>query len=301
MGKLLIEIAYDENKNIVFVNNAVKGKMYFCPKCGEELIFKNSGKTGQGSRCPHFAHKGCGGHNCDPESVLHAAFKKETAKILSSHLKESTGFNIKWRCSDCGSQYSGDLLFLAKTIEVEYDLKVCRPDIALLDDAGKVRIAIEIVNTHAPEEKVEKYYNDNGIVLVQYNVHEDDLLNIEEKLLKPDIVSLCLNSACKTFVASLLSRRIDTEKATCKRCGKQVDVFYAEYQSPLGHILYYGINNNDLLVLEKKGIASNMLMKATFTKNNISIDTIATKCPCVKNVYYTFSRSPRRRRRYPSF
>ena len=221
MGNLLIEIAYDENKNIVFANNAVKGKKYFCPECKEELVFKNSGKTGPGSRCPHFAHKGGSTHNCEPESVLHAAFKNETAKFLRSCLAENKSFDIKWTCSNCGYPYSGNLLFIAKSIEVEYNLKVCKPDIALLDDAGKVRIAVEIVNTHKPEENTLAYYKDNGIILVQYNVVKEDFINIENKLKTPDNVSLCTKSSCKAFNIAEIQRDLKAISYICPKCNNQ--------------------------------------------------------------------------------
>ena len=272
----MIKIAYDEEGNIVFPNNAIKGKKYFCPKCGEELTYRNSGKTGKGSRCPHFAHKG-GGHNCDPESVLHAAFKKETTKILSSYLKENKGFIIKWTCSDCGLPYSGDLLFIAKSVEVEYDLKVCRPDIALLDDAGKVRIAIEIVNTHKPEDKTLKYYKDNGIVLVQYNVIVEDLNSIEEKLKSPEIVSMCLRPNCCHFNTLTHSKHLFERHDICPNCHKPVIIYFNENRTAL-FIFYSGLSKEDL---NDYHLIAHQLRYLPFTSGNgITIKTFITNCRC---------------------
>jgi hypothetical protein len=37
-------------------------------------------------------------------------------------------------------------------------MKICKPDIALFDETGKVFTVIEIVVTHKPEDNVIKYY-----------------------------------------------------------------------------------------------------------------------------------------------
>ena len=298
MKDVLIKLAYDKTGNLVLAKDAVKGNKYICPECGEELIFKNSGKSGPGSRCPHFAHKGGGGHNCNPESVLHAVFKKETATLLNGFLKDKKAFVVDWRCSACNTPYSGNILCCAKTISVEHDMKVCRPDIALLDDSGKVRVVLEVVYTHSPEESTLEFYRENGIVLVQYNVNLEDLPRLVEKLHKPDIVTLCLNKKCKEFMSNMLDRHLVEDKAICRRCGQQSNVYYVEYRSALGLILFNRLEKNDLLELEKRGLAANMLMSVTLTKNNLSFDTVATKCSCEPKVVVQFPR-PRIKRKYP--
>jgi predicted RNA-binding Zn-ribbon protein involved in translation (DUF1610 family) len=297
MKDVLIKIAYDEKGHLVIAKDAVKGNKYFCPECGEELIYKNSGKSGPGSRCPHFAHKG-GGHNCDPESVLHAVFKKEAATLLNSFLNEKKAFVVDWRCRVCNTPYSGNLLYCTKTISVEYDMKVCRPDIALLDDSGKVRVALEVVYTHSPEENTLAFYRENGIVLVQYNVHPEDLPRLVEKLHKPDVVSLCLNKKCSGFTSNMLDRHLVEDIASCRSCGKQSNVFYIEYSSALGLVLFNKLEKNDLLELEKRGITADMLMDVTFSKYNCSFNAVATKCLCKPKVVIQLPR-PRIRRKYP--
>ena len=50
--KLLHTLGYNDQGIIVHVNDAVKGKSYSCPLCGERIIARNGGK----SQRPHFAH-----------------------------------------------------------------------------------------------------------------------------------------------------------------------------------------------------------------------------------------------------
>lgn len=279
----LIPIAYDENRNIVFAKNAIKekGKKYFCPECGKELIYKNSGKTGPKTRRPHFAHKGDGDHNCSPESVLHSVFKEKTAEILKQKIENKEPFIVEWICKECHKTQKGDLLFLAKQVEVEYDMNACIPDVALLDEKGKVLFAIEIVNTHAPEEKVLDYYKENGIILVQYNVVEEDLRNINQKLLNPDLVCFCNNSKCIAFSSKTIVSEYTDEPVTCPRCKSNIAIFFIKSFSYFGHYPLRGITESELPLLEMKyKLSRNYLTKRTYINYGIPINTYCTICSC---------------------
>lgn len=299
MNDLLINFAFDSNNNIVFAKDAIKGIQYKCPECGEELVFKSSGKTGPGSRRPHFAHKGGGGSNCTPESMLHSAFKLKTAEILQGKIASGCKeFIINWKCGGCDKPYKGDLLYLAKDVKIEYDLGICRPDIALLDGNGKVIIAIEIVNTHYPEEGVLKYYRDNGIVLVQYNVTEDDLLNIEERLHNPDHVSLCLDSNCPVCNISFFRRVLRKYPVVCRQCNSKGYAYVAECYSLLGHIWYPRISNSDWEILKSNGFDLSQMMIKNLIINNVNIEVIADKCMCKPRFVLSLPRPTKRSRRF---
>jgi hypothetical protein len=55
---------------------------------------------------------------------------------------------ISWHCNFCGENHSGNLLKKIKAVNVEQNLIVCQPDIALIDNSEKVFAVIEIVVTH---------------------------------------------------------------------------------------------------------------------------------------------------------
>ncbi len=237
MAELLNRIAFDENKNIVFVENALKGKNYFCPECNGRFVYKNSGKTGPGTKRPHFAHQS-DVSNCSPETILHASFKIKAAELLSERIAKGENFPIEWTCPQCNGKYPYNILFMAKKVQVEHDLKECRPDIALLDADGNAIAVIEVVVSHAPEENTLKYYHENGIVLVQYNVKETDLLDIEEKLKHPDVVSLCLNNKCNNYNANAVMRVPKTHKQKCVRCQHEYDVYSVIVVTSIGGAVY---------------------------------------------------------------
>lgn len=297
MKELLINFAFDSDNNVVFVKDAVKGIPYKCPECGEELVFKSSGKTGQGSRRAHFAHKSEGGSNCTPESLLHSAFKLKTAEILQE--KISCGckeFILKYKCTGCSKSYSGNILYMAKDVKVEFDMGVCRPDIALLDAKGKVVIVVEIVNTHYPEERVLKYYRDNGIVLVQYKVTEVDLQDIEEKLHNPNQVFLCIDSNCKEHMSSNIYRVLKKLPIICQQRKYDGYAYVAECYTILGQKYFSNVIDWDLL--KSNGIELSALMLKNLYIGNTKIKVIADKCKCTPRFVFTLPQRFKRSRRF---
>jgi len=187
--ELLHKYALTKSGAIVKADNAQKGEEYFCPGCNGEFIFKNSGNTGKGSRRAHFAHKALE-PNCSHESYLHNAFKIMALEIIKDHISKGVPLNIAWKCNYCHGAHNGTLApFDAK---IEFNLKECRPDIALFDQNGRVFAVIEVVYKHPPEDGTRKFYKDNQICLIQVDVSSDeDLENIEYKVKNPTSVDAC--------------------------------------------------------------------------------------------------------------
>lgn len=212
---ILYTTALDQNGELIHVNNAEKGSKYYCPLCKKEFILRKSGKSGKGSRRPHFAHNELT-TNCTPEGVLHYSFKKMLISLLEKYKDGNNSLIMSWRCSSCEHANSVILLQRVATVKEEFNLGVCRPDIALLDETGKVIAVIEIVVKHFPEENVLKYYKANKIVLIQINLEtEDELLMVEEKICKPSIVEFCINPSCNAYVFYEIKRKIIYETAVC--------------------------------------------------------------------------------------
>jgi len=201
--EILHIIALDKNNSIINANDALKGNEYFCPSCKSELILKKSGKTGIGSRRPHFAHKILT-PNCSPESVLHYSFKKMLLNIIENNLLNKIPMNIFIECNLCHAKISLNILGNCLFVKDKYDMKICRPDIALIEDKNNVYAVFEIVVTHKPEENVIKYYQNNNIILFQIELNsENDLENIYDTLNKnmkiktqPDYFNICMNPNC---------------------------------------------------------------------------------------------------------
>ncbi len=275
--EILYTSAVDEKGKIVLIKDAVKLRTYYCPnpKCNGELRVRNSGKTGKGSKRPHFYHKTLI-TDCTPEGVLHFAFKKLLISLLELYISESKPLNITWSCHDCfigiaKSNFKTNLLAKTAAVKEEYNLKVCQPDIALLDADGKVMVVIEIVVTHKPEEEVLDYYERNGIVLIQINLSsEEDLETIEEKMTKPDVVTFCLNSECSNFKKYTSERKLVFTDTRCKRCNQPMRTCHVQVDSAFGKFSL-PMTEDDIREAKLKGVRFNIKEEQTTMKKQIVI------------------------------
>ena len=227
MKKLLLPYAYDSTGNLVHIDNAHKGETYTCPECGKVLSL-NISKIPEGQkyhRRNHFSHpKGSPDNQCT-ESFMHKLFKERAAECIRGKIENGNAFEFVWQCRECDEVHVGNMLKKAETVCLEYDLGVCRPDVALLDADGKVVIVIEVVVTHKPEPEVMAYYNDNKIGCLQISVSDfDDCENVERKLMRPDFVNLCPTPICKKCGKKMQKAKMVIGYDTCWRCGSNMEI-----------------------------------------------------------------------------
>lgn len=215
---MLYTTAIDKNGGLVHANNAEKGMNYFCPLDHKEFVLHKSGKTGKGSKRPHFKHK-TENPNCTPEGVLHYSFKMMLIDLLRKHKAENKPFTFTWGCSSCSHKNIGNLVDRVALINDEHVFEKCRADIALLDKAEQVVAVIEIVVSHKPEESVVQYYMEKKITLIQINLTSDEDLNkVEEKAKTPDLVDLCLSHKCQNRDKYKTAREIVAIRRQCGSC-----------------------------------------------------------------------------------
>ena len=170
---LLNPWALDINGKFVSVEHAGKGIEYFCPLCHQPFSYCERGK-GKHSRREHFKHKvhtNCSGPS---ESHIHSYAKQEIYNILHRYIDEHREFFITWTCPDCGSTFNGNLLKGAKAVEQEKQFKdktdgkwFKQPDVSLVDDNGKLLVAIEVIFTHDVETNTFDFYEHNDVVIVK--------------------------------------------------------------------------------------------------------------------------------------
>lgn len=229
MSKILYSVARTDSGEIVNAANAEKAEHYFCGFCSGPFVLRKSGKTGPGAKRPHFAHKVLT-PNCTPESALHFEFKNRLAETIEQYLSDSKELILSWECSYCYRDHTGNLIKTARRVALEHWLGECRPDVALLNDSGKLVAAIEVVVTHRPEESVREFYRQNKIVLIELHLKsETDLDNVIEKLANADVVDVCLNGGrcpkCFYFQQPIVMRIIDV---SCHSCNSKIRVPFIE-------------------------------------------------------------------------
>lgn len=273
--EILYTTALNENENIIHVNDAEKGEAYYCPMCKDKFILRKSGRIGKGTKRPHFAHNNLS-PNCTPESVLHYSFKKSLVDLLKRYKSKDKPLIVNWKCNICSSDISSkletNLLKITDKIEEEYHLKVCQPDIALLDMDGDVIAAIEIVVTHEPEENTLLYYEKNGITLIQINLEsEDDLLRVEERITNPDIVNFCLNPTCTNFNSHTVGRKLFVGKKRCTVCRYPMLSCYVEAKSVFGAIKTRSLTSEEFKKAESKGVRFKIEENKTTNRKSVII------------------------------
>lgn len=224
--KLLLPYAHDINGNLVHIDDAQKGQKYTCPNCGAELLLKIS-KIPEGQkyhRRNHFAHKGNSDNHCS-ESFLHKLFKEKCAEYIRKKISAQEDLFFEWECEKCYEDHKGNLLKKAVGVVTEYDLGVCKPDIALLDEAGKVVIVVEVVVAHKPEPGTLQYYDDNKIACLQINVEDfPDCKNIAHKLSHPDKVNLCPNPICEKCGNRMNTAKLIKTITRCSYCKEETEI-----------------------------------------------------------------------------
>lgn len=256
---ILYSTALDEKGNLIHINEAEKGRQYYCPTCKKSFILRKSGKTGKGSKRPHFAHNELT-PNCTPESALHYSFKKLTSDLLKQHISKKEELIIDWQCNSCSLEYTRilnkrNLLEKVVYVKEEYDLKDCRPDIALLDEDDNVIAVIEIVVTHEPEESALSYYESHGITLIQVNLTSDEnLLEVEELIKKPFLVSFCINPKCSNFKYHKASRKVIIRQSICKNCRSKTRKSHIEIKSVFGLIETKILTKDEVSFSESYGV-----------------------------------------------
>ena len=67
---------------------------------------------------------------------------------------------------------------------------------ALINSNNQVYAVIEIVVKHPLEEATSSFYMRNNIIVFQYNINGEDLVNIEKRLHCPDLISNVHCPAC---------------------------------------------------------------------------------------------------------
>ncbi|OQP59123.1 hypothetical protein A3860_38810 [Niastella vici] len=80
------------------------------------------------------------------------------AEKILKHIEQSIPLPFSRDCSECEEMHNGDLTKRIKRVIVEHDMAEVKPDIALLDEADKIIIVIEVIVTHKPNEKALQFY-----------------------------------------------------------------------------------------------------------------------------------------------
>ncbi|NOS73514.1 MAG: hypothetical protein HOP36_03005 [Methyloglobulus sp.] len=291
MSTILYTIATDKDGNLIKANGAEKGNDYFCVVCKAELILRKSGKTGKGTKRPHFAHHALT-PNCTPETALHYSFKNLLANKIQQHITINQPLPISWHCTFCGIEHSGNLLKKIKAVKVEHNLTVCQPDIALFDNEENVFAVVEIVVTHKPEENALKYYKENNIILIQINLTSDkDIDNLENKAIYPDYVGTCYSPKCTVCGYFQQKTTMTIIEGACWKCNEPMKVAYISGSKEVvrgsSHLDPRRFTSEEVNFAKSKGVKLKNQYSKTLSENYFA--NSCAKCGAFVGGHYLFT------------
>lgn len=160
---LKYEFAFDENNELVHIDDAIPKKRYKFPgyKIQDVYLFpKNQGKI----KRHHFALKNISNHEfIDNEGPLHRNTKYMIFLMLKNHRDSGRFYFLLKNCS-CGENHKLNILKNVKDIYCDSKkLGNFLPDILIETLDGKTKV-IEIVDKHDIEKETDAYYKNNKII-----------------------------------------------------------------------------------------------------------------------------------------
>lgn len=84
---------------------------------------------------------------------------------------------------------------------------------SLIDENGKLLVAIEVVYTHDIAPETWDFYNSNNVVVLRLKFETvEELNNLQQKLQNPDSVNICFNITCKECQSMHQPRQLTLHK-----------------------------------------------------------------------------------------
>lgn len=279
-ANILYSTARTATGELIKASDAQKGQPYTCLICQQALLLRK----GQLKR-PHFAHKALS-VNCSPETALHYSFKILLTEKIQKHLDNKVPLEIEWHCQYCSEMHRGNLLKKAVQVKPEYNLGICQPDIVLLDGDGRIKVGIEVVVTHFPEQRVLDYYKLHQIVAVLYVLKTDeDIQRLSSPKLEPDKVDLCLNPKCPNCGEYMSAKHLLIIKGECWKCFAPMKV--AAIDGAGGYISPSEFSTSDIKLANEKG--ANLTSRYSQTVGMRYVANTCRRCQAFIGDHYLFS------------
>lgn len=225
--------AYDAKGLLVHIDKVSNGNKCrcTCPKCGESLVAKNSGRK----RIHHFAHKSdrnC--HGCI-ETVLHLLAKK----IIKDEKRLVLPISTQTKSSSTAYQ----VFFDEVELEQRKDYKFIQPDCVGVVHGDDSRLAIEICVSHAVDDDKKEKYKNIGMNCVEITIPPSTPLDIE--ILKKHVID---NADSKKWI-----NQVDLEEQ--KETNSSNDVISIEDKIKTLKEQYDGKLLDSIIEISKKSIS----------------------------------------------
>jgi len=286
MRDILYAFVNNDMNELINVKDAQKGNKYFCPICNGEMILRKSERQ---FKRPHFAHKNLS-DNCSPETILHYGFKNLLFNKINDAIKNNIPLRFEWDCKHCEELHAGNLIKRVFLIKLEAELDNYRPDLTLYNGSNTVIAAIEIVVSHPPEPELIRYYKDNNVILIQFDLKSDnDLSILESDTLKPSLVDFCYNPQCETCNNYMQNTFMEIIEGPCWKCKNPMKVAVIENDFSRGgtHVGPEAFREEEIKIAKSKGV----FIKEVYSKtmNGRYKANICNHCGAFCGEFYLFT------------
>ena len=97
---------------------------------------------------------------------------EQALDVLQERIEGALGKELvaQVNCKEYHETHSVDLVRDAASVRRDYALPGCRPDLAILNEAGKALTLVEVVVSHAPERNVHRYAIEHGLLIVEFHL-----------------------------------------------------------------------------------------------------------------------------------
>lgn len=151
MSELKVPLALDQKGSIISPKEADRGTVYYCPGCGERLVFRKCNEKKN-----HFSHKATDA--CSYETIIHQLAKRQIADEINAYIKSKAESPIiERKCPLCKAVTEQLLPEKITAASVEKKLKSGFITDVAIEVENSIVAAIEVKVSHAVSgDKKEK-------------------------------------------------------------------------------------------------------------------------------------------------
>ena len=177
--------AYAQPYEAVHIEDAQRGRPYFCFGCDREMVMRRGPK-----RSPHFAHK-AGFVQCEKDNTLHESAKAFICQGFLRAVATGGEYQVGYPCERCKTPISVNIATKDASIASErVVVKGTRSDLAVFQPDRSPRVIIEVVVTHDLESDTKQRYEEANCPVVTIEPSWDTLPDLRRAAIGSRILNM---------------------------------------------------------------------------------------------------------------
>lgn len=146
------------------------------------------------------------------------------AAKLSEMMVSGQTLSFNWACNFCSETHTGNLLKKAKMLNIDHLSGEQKADIALLNNEGKLLVAIHILKNKKPVEEKIEHYTKQDVIYIQLRQIDTSEKTIDEIITNPVFVGTCFNPKCEACNHYQKKNELVIIDAPCWKCHQNMKI-----------------------------------------------------------------------------